>query len=523
LTENQLQVAEIFATDQQNTAFLACAAFSEESRKEKRPNNAFDLALWAYCKKKKLKFETLERLAQAAFDPDRRRNSVMIEIDNGVKLIVRGASEKIIELCRNVNEKKRRELEKWIADQGYRGRRVIAIASKRLTNQNHLDIIKEENDLRFEGLISFVDPIKKSTRATLLKSRALGLQIKILTGDSREVAGAVAYQVGICNSVKEVITGDEFERLTLKQKKDVLDKYAVFARVSPKQKFDIIKLLQEEKQVGFLGEGINDAPALKLANVALVVEGGADVAREAADIILLNRSLSVIIDGIKQGREVFANTVKYIKATLGSNFGNFYAIAAASFLIDFLPMLPLQILLLNLLSDFPMIAIATDNLDPSELKKPKAYNIRDIALTSSIFGAVSALFDFACFALFFRLGPKILQTNWFIESILTELVFLFSIRTRFVFWRGRRPSSPLLILTLAAMIITLAIPFVPVMREIFKFTAPTGSDLMIIFGLVITYFIVTEIIKVFYRKFFNNGQEYQQSIDKKKSVFKQAV
>ena len=189
-------------------------------------------------------------------------------------------------------------------------------------------------------------------------------------------------------------------KLSEEDKRKALDEYQVFARVLPEQKFEIIKILQEKYNVGYLGDGINDAPALKVAGVSLVVANASDIAREAADIVLLKNDLNVIVEGIKEGRTIFANSSKYIKATLASNFGNFYAVAIASLIIDFLPMLPLQILLLNLLSDFPMIAIATDRVDKEELLSPKKYQVKNIIIVATIFGILKSVFEFIFFAMF---------------------------------------------------------------------------------------------------------------------------
>jgi Mg2+-importing ATPase len=210
--------------------------------------------------------------------------------------------------------------------------------------------------------VSFKDPIKASTSEAIKNAQTLGVTVKILTGDSAEVAGAVAKSIGLLKDEENVMTGAAFEALKQDERLEAARTHHVFARVSPEQKHAVIQALEQQYEVGFLGEGINDAPALKAANVGIVVQGASDVAREAADVVLLQQSLEVIVSGIREGREVFANTLKYIKATLASNFGNFYAVAISSFLIPSLPMLPIQILLLNLLSDFPMIAIATDTV-----------------------------------------------------------------------------------------------------------------------------------------------------------------
>ena len=258
-------------------------------------------------------------------------------------------------------------------------------------------------------------------------------------------------------------------------------------------------ILQRTFVVGFLGEGINDAPALKLAGVSMVVESAADIAREAADIILLQKNLEVIIDGIESGRSVFANSIKYLKATLASNFGHFYAIAIGSMFIPFLPMLPIQILLVNLLSDSPMISIATDSVDENEINKPGKYEFRDIVLTATLFGVIVTIFDLMFFVLFMYEGERILQTNWFIGSILIELVFLFSIRTKLPFFKGTRPSGYVLLLSSVALLATVLLPYTVIGKALFHFYPPSVSHLCIILGLVVVFFVCTELVKfVFY-------------------------
>jgi Mg2+-importing ATPase len=322
-----------------------------------------------------------------------------------------------------------------------------------------------------------------------------------LTGDSPQVAGAVAYQIGLIDDPSHVVTGDELEKLDVHKQLKKVRENAVFARVSPEQKYKIIQLLQEKYEVGFLGEGINDAPALKIANVAIVVQGATDIAREASDIILLNKSLKVIIDGIKEGRETFANTSKYIKATLSSNFGNFYTVAIASLFINFLPLLPLQILLINLLTDFPMIAVAADTVDSEELISPRTYDIREIALVGTFLGIISSFFDFLFFALFVSISPQVLQTNWFMGSVLTELVFLFSIRTRLPIWKAKKPAFILFILTVIAFMTAILLPYTSLGQTIFSFKAPSLVHVELILGLVGFYFISTESVKLLYYHF----------------------
>lgn len=502
LTENELAVSNIYSKDPRKTLFYAALAFSILERKLKKLSNAFDLAIiQKISSADKKTLDLYKRISEVPFDPERRRNSVLISREGRCQLVVRGAYECIVPFSTNVSGGEKKEIADWAAEEGKRGHRVIAAAKKEISNESGYAVSEEENNLEFIGLISFVDPIKKTTKAAVDKAKKLGVDVKILTGDSAEVAGTVGYQVGLIDSPEKVITGEKLEEMSFRKQREAVKEYAVFARISPRQKYNIIQLLQEEKEVGFLGEGINDAPALKIANVGLVVQGAADVSREAADIVLMKKSLEVIIDGIKEGRMTFINTIKYIKVTLASNFGNFYAVAVASLIIDFLPMLPLQILLVNLLSDLPMVTIATDNIDDKELVRPKSYDIKEIALAATILGVVSSVFDFMVFSLFYKISPGVLQTNWFIASILTELFFLFSLRTKMAFFKAKRPSSPMLFLSLLAVAITIALPFTKFGQDVFQFVKPSGNHLFLILSIVIVYFAVTESVKLIYYRY----------------------
>lgn len=508
LTENKLTVTKIKAKDERRCLFSAALASSFAHQKGKEMTEAFDIAICNHLSAAEIKkMDETEQLEELPFSPERRRNSVLVEDGEKTRLIVRGAPEILFTLCPGFSEEEKKSLRLWMASEGKLGHRVLAVAEKQITAKNGYDLEKEENDLDFLGIISFVDPIKKTVPNTIARAKNLGIKIKILTGDSREVAGAVAAKIGLIKSPEEVINGDEFDKLDTAKQHEAAENYSVFSRVSPEQKYQIIKLLQEKNEVGFLGEGINDAPALKIANVAIVVQSGADIARDAADVVLLQKSLGTIIDGVSEGRKIFANISKYIKVTLASNFGNFFAVATASLLIDFLPMLPVQILLLNLLSDFPMIAIATDTVDADELKRPRNYQVKEIVLLATVLGVVSTVFDFIFFGLFYRISPGVLQTNWMIGSILTEIILIFSLRTKFFFTKTRRASNTLIGLALFAAAVTIVLPATALGENIFKFVRPEARHLWIIFGVVIAYFVATESVKLIYFRFGNHNHK----------------
>ncbi|MDD1684490.1 MAG: HAD-IC family P-type ATPase, partial [Methanoregula sp.] len=439
-----------------------------------------------------------ERLAEIPFDPQRRRNAVLIRDQGRAVMIVRGAPEEIIRLSPSLAGPDRQVLEGWLSAKGRAGERTIAIAQKVLPAGTADISLEDERELEFLGAIAFIDPVKPSAYRAVEKAKELGVAIKIITGDSCEVAGAVGVRIGLLSDPARVLSGSAFMAMPPAERGPAAAEHAVFARVTPGQKYEIIRTLQDSYTVGFLGEGINDAPALKLAGVSLAVESASDIAREAADIILLQKNLEVIIEGIRSGRAVFANSVKYLKATLASNFGNFYAIAIASLFVTYLPMLPLQILLVNLLSDFPMISIATDTVDEAELVKPRKYEIKEIVLIATLLGVVSTVFDFMFFAVFLNQGAGTLQTNWFMGSILTELVFLFSIRTRLPFYRAGRPSGYVLALTGVAAAATILLPYTAFGQTAFRFIPPTATDLGIILVLTVSFFVCAELVKNLY-------------------------
>ncbi|MGB2580571.1 MAG: HAD-IC family P-type ATPase, partial [Minisyncoccia bacterium] len=444
LTENKLTVYQTCGEDKRAPIFMGVLGGRYLITKERGGiPDPFDVALWeALSAEERNRLTSYSLVNDTPFDPIHKKNSAIIKDGNDTVLIVRGAPESIIDISTISNDQSE-DIKEWIASEGRAGRRTIAIASKKIIDD---DI--SESELSFLGCVSFVDPIKESAKQAIKDAQVLGVKIKILTGDSREVAGTVAYEVGLAKSPEDVLTAKEFFALPDGVRESALEQTNVFARVSPEEKYRLIELLQKNYQVGFLGEGINDAPALKIANVAIVVESASDIAREVSDIILLDNSLEVVVGGIREGRAIFANTIKYIRSSLSSNFGNFYAVAISSLFIPFLPMLAIQILLVNLLSDFPAIAIATDTVDDAELREPQQYNVGKLFAMGTALGIVSTVFDFIIFATFYKMGPEILQTHWFIESILTELLFLFSIRSRGFFFQAKMPSSTLIVLSL---------------------------------------------------------------------------
>lgn len=446
-------------------------------------DHAVDEALDSEQRNEITRYELIE---EESFDPAIRSNGSIVKRDDGRTVHIRRGSPEYFFAQGLI---KKVVIESWMETEENLGRRVLGVS------------YDDGRGPKFGGFLSFVDTIKKTTKSTIEAAKKLNVAITIVTGDSLRVAEAVGRETGLITTEDEVIEASIFFALSADKQNELASHIRVFARTTPEQKLQIIKLLKTKFTVGFLGEGINDAPALKMAHVSMVVQSASDVARETADIILLKSNLNVIIDGIRHGRETHANTLKYLRATLVSNFGNFYSLAISSLFITFLPMLPKQILLLNLLSDVPMMAIAYDNVSATEVAQPQRYNFRSMYMVFIVLGLVSTCFDFLWFFLFYKISPEVLQTNWFIASVLTEILLVLSIRSMLPIEKAGRPANVIIYLSIISIACAIAIPLIPVTATFFAFTTPTWSHLGLIVSLALVYVVVSEIAKRILVKF----------------------
>lgn len=461
------------------------AAHGLEERTPEPFDRAADEALTLEQRSEVSAFELLE---EEAFDPALRSNGTVVRRNDGLRLHIRRGSPEYFFKERIVNQE---QVGIWLADEEKLGHRVLGVS------------YDDGSGARFAGFVSFVDKLKSTTAETIAEAKHLNVAITIITGDALMVAEAVGREAGLVNDDNEVMEAATFLALPIREQRKLVGMVRVYARTTPEQKLELIELLKEQYTVGFLGEGINDAPALKAAHVSMVVQSAADVAREIADIVLLKNDLRVIIDGIRFGREAHANTLKYVRATLVSNFGNFYAVAIGSLFISFLPMLPKQLLLLNLLSDFPMMAIAFDRVSNRELIQPQHYDFRTLYIIFITLGLVSTVFDFIYFGLFYRISPEVLQTNWFIASVITELLLIFSIRSMLPIEKAGWPSPIVVVLSVTSFIITLALPFIPWTAAFFEFTRPSPIHLGLIVSIAVLYLVITELVKRPLARFLN--------------------
>jgi P-type Mg2+ transporter len=425
-------------------------------------------------------------------------------------LITKGAFAQIIALCKTVRRDgvagaletaEQASLQQYFEQQSKLGFRVLAIATRELAPQPHYNH-DDETALCFEGFLQFFDPPKKEAAKTIQDLADLGIRIKIITGDNRYVAAHVAEAIGLGTAA--MLTGAEIAAMRDEALWHLAPRTDLFVEVDPQQKERIVLALQHAgNAVGYLGDGINDAPALKAADVGISVDQAVDVARESADVILLQPDLDVLRQGVEDGRRTFANTLKYINITTSANFGNMISMALATPVLPFLPLAAKQILLNNFLSDLPSIAISTDRVDVQEIERPQRWDIREIRRFMIIFGLVSTAFDLLTFWLLlhvFGATEAQFQTAWFVVSLLTELAVVLVLRTRGSCFRSR-PSQTLLLATASVGLLTLSVPFLGSTATAFGFV-PLSAAWMLAAGLIVAgYVATTELVKGrFYRR-----------------------
>lgn len=477
-------------------------------------NNPLDEAIQAAAQKANLDISAEQKVDEIPYDFIRKRLSVVIANPQGERtLITKGALDQILSICTQLQSVNgihpfdaaaRAEIEKRYSEWSEKGFRVLGLATKSVDRQLETYSFEDENGLIFAGFLLFFDPPKTDVEQTIIDLAKRGVQLKIITGDNQKVARHVADAVNL--PLQGVLTGSDLNSMNDEALWHLAERTTLFAEVDPNQKERIILALQKTGHViGYMGDGINDAPALHAADVGLSVDTAVDVAKDAADFVLLKKDLAILRQGIDEGRSTFANTLKYILTTLSANFGNMFSMAGASLLLPFLPLLAPQILLNNFLSDIPAITIASDNVDPEMTGKPRRWNTRFIRNYMVLFGMVSSIFDFLTFGILlflFRASPEEFRTGWFIESLITELVIALVVRTRHVFFRSR-PGKLLLASTLIFIGIAVALPYLPFIA-VFGFVPLPAPLMLAMLGLTAFYVLATEVTKkIFYSRVAN--------------------
>jgi P-type Mg2+ transporter len=423
--------------------------------------NPLDMALWdsSAASSQVTAVTAYRRLAVLPFDHERRLVSVLVEDQAGERtLIAKGAPEAVVARCATVPEDANAALQSEFAA----GNRVVAVATRSAGDLRELTSA-DESGLVFRGLLVFLDPPKASAAAALRRLHDLGIAVKVVSGDNAEVSAKVCADLGLPASTP--LTGDAVDSASDADLARLIATATVFARVSPEQKARIVRVQRAAgNAVAFLGDGVNDALALHAADVGISVDSATDVAKDAADVILLEKDLDVLADGVVGGRRIFANTIKYVLMGTSSNFGNMFSAAGASAVLKFLPMLPSQILLNNLLYDTSQLTIPTDNVDAEQLARPSRWDMSFIRRFMLFFGPLSSVFDFATFGVMlwvFHAGPALFRTGWFVESLATQTLVVFAIRTRRVPFFRSHPSVPLLLAAVGVVTVGAVLPAIP--------------------------------------------------------------
>ncbi len=486
ITENSLKVVKEYpAVDQE--IFRDIVSMSIDINKpDKDITDPFEKAIRArYPYKAKEEGFALE-IGEKGFDPTIRRSENKLKMGGRELTVIKGTFESVSCLIPG-SEVHKKELELLESE----FLRSLAFA------------YRYDNDpFIFVGMVGFTDPLRESSAASLEKARDLSIKLKVISGDSAAIVKKVTEEAGFDDPEDDVVIGGEYlSTLSPTGFRDVVTVKNLFARVNPDQKLRIISLLQERSNVGYVGDGINDVAALHAAGVSIAVSNSTDVARESADIVLQNKSLHTLINSIEEGRMIFKNALKYIRATLASNFGNFIAVIFGLFFYDSLPMTASQLLLLNLVTDFPMLALGSDKVALSEVASPQRYHFKKLLKYIFVFGLLSGAVNIFFFFYFSSLSTSSFQTHWFITSALVELLFVLSARTTLPFWKATLPSFSLFALCVTAALAAIVIPFTAIGHTLFSFTNPSITYITPLVIAFVLYMIANEVVKhLFFRK-----------------------
>ena len=484
----------------------------------------------AILKHQEIDIANFQKIDEVPFDFVRRRVSVVVEEKRHRFFIAKGAPEEILKVCSyyeveglisDISEEIHRKIEQKYFDLSAEGLRVLGVATKNLREEKAVYSINDECDMTFLGFVAFLDPPKETAKQSIEILNKANVELKILTGDNELVTRKVCSELGF--EVKGVVLGNEISLMTDEGLTAVVEEANVFARVTPAQKNRIISVLKTNGHVvGFMGDGINDAPSIKTSDIGISVSNAVDVARESADIILLKNDLTVLGEGVLEGRKTFGNTMKYIMMGVSSNFGNMFSAAGGSVFLPFLPMLPIQILLNNLLYDTSQTVMTTDNVDAEYIEKPKRWDISFIRRFMIIIGPVSSLFDYVTFfAMLFIFNAwtnaALFQTGWFIESLCSQTLVVLIIRTRRVPFYKSKPSKYLAIMLLSVISFAIIVPYTP-LGAFFGFVPPPPAFFLVLAGILGAYAVLAETVKRLFYKRYGNRVE-QVLVPKRKTIY----
>lgn len=481
--------------------------------------NLMDRAILSHVKE--LGLEALSRsykkVDEIPFDFTRRRMSVVVEDMNGKRqIITKGAVEEMLTVCayaeyngevQPLTECMRNKAQFIVKEMNAQGMRVLALAQKSFLNKENNFAIEDEKDMVLIGYLAFLDPPKESAAQAISQLHEHGVEVKVLSGDNEAVVKAISRQVGINTSAS--ITGPELEVMSREAKMKTVTECIIFSKLTPMQKAEIIQLLQASNNtVGFLGDGINDAAALRESDIGISVDSAVDIAKESADIILLEKDLMVLENGVLEGRKTFGNIVKYVKMTASSNFGNMFSVLAASAFLPFLPMLPIHLLIQNLLYDISQTTIPFDRMDSEYLRKPRVWDSGDLSRFMIWIGPISSIFDIATYLLMWWVfkcqGPdmeSLFQSGWFVEGLLSQTLIVHMIRTRKVPFIQSSASWSVMLMTFSIMAIGICIPFTSFGSSIGLTPLPLSYFPWLI-GILLSYCVLTQWLKTRYIRVF---------------------
>jgi len=459
----------------------------------------------AILKHEKLLVNQYIKIDEIPFDFSRKIMSVVVTMNGTHRIISKGAPEEIFTRCsryaingtiQEMNETVLNELKGEYDSLSLQGFRVLAIAYRDIVDKKEVYSRDDEHNLILKGYTAFLDPPKPTVKKTIEVVKKLGIELKVLTGDNEYVTKNICSQVGL--DIKDVYTGDMINKLNDEELKEVVETTTVFVRLSPLQKERIIHALHKNNHiVGYLGDGINDAPALKAADVGISVDNAVDIAKESADIILQKKSLLVLGDGVIEGRKTFGNIVKYIKMGSSSNLGNMISMTGASIFLPFLPMMPIQILMNNFLYDMSQTSIPTDLVDEEYLERPRPWNIRSIKRFMILIGPVSSIFDFVTFGVLwfvFHAQQPLFTTGWFLESLCTQTLVIHIIRTGKIPFIESRPSKFLILTSILIIAAGIILPFSP-LAGVLNFVTPPPLYFLALFVIVLVYLFTVQLVK----------------------------
>ena len=471
--------------------------------------------------------QTFHKIDELPFDFERRRMSVIVKDEDGVvSMVTKGALEEMLSVStyveykgdiKRLTDEVRQEVLAEVAQLNEQGLRVLGVSYKTDLDENDIFSVEDEGDMILTGYLAFLDPPKPSAAPAIKALAEYGVTTKILTGDNDKVTQAVCEKVGL--DVERILLGSEIDTMTDQELAQVVETTTVFAKLSPDQKARIILCLKNNgHKVGYMGDGINDAPSMKVSDVGISVDTAVDIAKETADVILLDKDLMVLEKGLVEGRKVYANMTKYIKMTVSSNFGNIFSLLFASIFLPFLPMAPVHLIVLNLIYDLSCIALPFDNVDKEFLKKPRIWEANSIMRFMAWIGPISSVFDIITYMLlYFLVVPMILghgynhgaadaaafimvfQTGWFIESMWSQTMVIHMLRSPKLPFIQSRPAFSVVVTTLAAAFFVTSLPYSP-LASILKLSQLNGLYFVLLFAIIVLYMLSVTVVKRIYIK-----------------------